>query len=182
MFPTISASNESLPVSTPPGPDRAGADAAATPPGARFAFEVAEHALQEQLARIDSLDSKASIILAGGGIVGGIVLAPGGGLADFPAWLAVAVVLALVATLFCTFAAVANRRYQVAPTPERVASLAGADEDRLRWMFIGNLLESIEINRRKLRAKGRWLTASQVALFATIFQLGAYTLWHEVAR
>jgi hypothetical protein len=152
----------------------------ATPTSARFAYQVADDALREQLARIDSLDQKASIILAGGGIIGGLVL-PGGGLTSFPSWLAISIVLALVTTLLCTFAAVANRRYQLAPTPDRVASLAGAEEDRLRWMFIGNLLEAIEINRGKLRTKSRWLTASQIALFATIFQLGAYSVWQEVA-
>jgi hypothetical protein len=153
-----------------------------TPTSARFAYEVADDALREQLARIDSLDQKASIILAGGGIIGGLVLAPGGGLAIFPSWLAISVVVALVTTLLCTFAAVANRRYQLAPTPNRVAALSGADEDRLRWMFIGNLLEAIEINRGKLRTKTRWLTASQIALFATIFQLGAYSVWQEMTR
>jgi hypothetical protein len=86
----------------------------------------------------------------------------------------------LVASLLGSLIALANRRYELAPTPERVASLAGADEDRLRWMFIGNLLEAVELNRAKLRVKSRWLTASQAALLVTVIQLGAYSVWREV--
>jgi hypothetical protein len=55
----------------------------ATPPrSARLAYDVASDALKEQLARIDSLDQKAGIVLAAGGIVGGLVLRPGDRLAD----------------------------------------------------------------------------------------------------
>jgi hypothetical protein len=86
----------------------------------------------------------------------------------------------IVASLLAALIALANRRYELAPTPERIASLAGADEDRPRWLFIGNLLEAVALNRGKLRTKSRWLTASQFALFATIFQLGAYSVWHEM--
>jgi hypothetical protein len=134
----------------------------------------------EQLARIDSLDQKAGIVLAAGGIVGGLVLAPGDRFAAFPTWLAIVIVVTIVASLLGSLIALANRRYELAPAPERVASLAGADEDRLRWMFIGNLLEAVELNRAKLRTKSRWLTASQSALFAAVFQLGAYSVWNEV--
>jgi hypothetical protein len=154
--------------------------AATTPRSARFAYDVARDALQEQLARIDSLDQKAGIILAAAGIVGGLVLAPDDRLSPLPTWIAILIVLTLLASLLGALIALANRRYELAPTPERIASLAGADEDRLRWMFIGNLLEAVELNRGKLRTKSRWLTASQFALFATVSQLGAYSVWHEV--
>lgn len=153
---------------------------AAPPRSARFAYDVARHALMEQLARIDSLDQKAGIVLAAGGIVGGLVLASGSRLEAFPSWLAILIVVTLVASLLGSLIALTNRRYELAPTPERVASLAGADEDRLRWMFIGNLLEAVELNRAKLRTKSRWLTASQAVLFVTILQLGAYSVWHDV--
>ena len=153
---------------------------AATPRSARFAYDVVRDALKEQLARIDSLDQKAGIILAAGGIVGGLVLSPDDRLSAFPTWLAILIVVTLVASLLGALISLANRRYELAPTPERVASLAGADEDRLRWLFIGNLLEAVELNRAKLQIKSRWLTASQFALFATVFQLGAYSVWHEV--
>lgn len=119
---------------------------AESPRSARFACEVAHDALTEQLARIDSLDQKAGIILAAGGIVGGLVLTPDDPLAAFPAWPAMLIIVTLVASLLGSLIALANRRYELAPTPERVASLAGAVEDRLRWMFIGNLLEAVELN------------------------------------
>src|SRR5687767_6123457 len=123
---------------------------AATPRSARFAYDVVRDALKEQLARIDSLDQKAGIILAAGGIVGGLALSPDADrLSAFPAWLAILIVVTLVGSLLGALVALANRRYELAPTPERVASLAGADEDRLRWMFIGNVLEAVELNRGK---------------------------------
>lgn len=162
------------------GGRRYSAAVAATPRSARFAYDVVRDALKERLARIDSLDQKAGIILAAGGIVGGLVLTPDDRLSAFPTSLAILIVVTIVASLLGALIALANRRYELAPTPERIASLAGADEDRLRWLFIGNLLEAVELNRGKLRTKSRWLTASQFALFATIFQLGAYSVWHEV--
>jgi hypothetical protein len=158
-----------------------GGDAGAhAPRSAVFAYDVASESLREQLSRIDSLDQKASIILAGGGIIGGLVLTPGSGLADFPSWLALSIAGALVATLLCTFAALANRRYFLAPAPRQLVSLAGAGEEQLRWMFIGNLLEAIDANRRTLRTKSRWLTASQAALFATVALLGIGGVWEEI--
>jgi hypothetical protein len=42
------------------------------------------------------------------------------------------------------------------------------------------VVEAVESKRTKLRTKSRWLTASQFASFATVFQMGAYSVWHEV--
>ena len=73
--------------------------AATAPRSARFAYDVARDALREQLARIDSLDHKAGIVLAAGGIVGGLVFTPDDRLSQFPNWLAIFIVVTLVTSL-----------------------------------------------------------------------------------
>ncbi len=43
------------------------------PQSAAFAFDIAREALAEQLARTDSIDSKAGILLAADGLLAGLI-------------------------------------------------------------------------------------------------------------
>ena len=91
------------------------------PRSAGFVFEIAGAALTEQLGRIDSLDSKAGILLAGDGILAGFVFGHQAFVASAPASVAIVAGFFLLVSLACTVIAFANRDYELAPTPEEAA-------------------------------------------------------------
>ena len=147
------------------------------PRSASFAFDVARHALSEQLARIDSLDSKAGVLLAADGILVGLIFGRDTSAGSAPRWVIVAAGVGALLSLSCALRAFANRNYKIAPTPRQVARLAGASEDWVRWRLIGNMLDAVETNRDRLQRKTRWLAAGQLLLLVTLAPMGAYFLY-----
>ena len=87
-------------------------------------------------------------------------------------------------TLFMAFLlgllAFANRRYEKAPAPRPVARMARAESAWLKWRFLRNIEQAIEVNDHKLRWKSRFLTAALLALFATVTSLGGYSFYRLV--
>lgn len=144
------------------------------PQSAEFAFDSAIRSLNEQLSRIDALDAKAGILLAADGILAGLIFGRDAYVGRAPWWVALAAGAGVLASLACALRAAANRNYKLAPDPGRLAQLAQAPPDWIRWRLIGNVLDAADKNRAKLRQKSRWLTAGQVLLLVTLVPLGAY--------
>lgn len=86
----------------------------------------------------------------------------------------VVVLGAIAASLITALVAFATRRYQTAPNPDAVIRLMTADQAWLEWRFLGNLRNAIEVNRRNLRLKARFLGASLVSLIAGATALSGY--------
>ena len=152
------------------------------PRSAGFVFEIAGAALTEQLGRIDSLDSKAGILLAGDGILAGFVFGHQAFVASAPASVAIVAGFFLLVSLACTVIAFANRDYELAPTPEEAARFAGASEGWIQWHFIGNVLEAVATNGRTLARKARWLTWGQVSLLVSLAALGGYFIYDSIRK
>lgn len=121
------------------------------PQSAAFPYKTAQRALDEQLRRIDSLDSKAGILLAADGILAGLIF---------------------------------GRETFISRAPVAVASVAGggillsaAPADWIRWRLMGNMLDAVDENHRRLRRKTRWLTAGQGLLLVTLAPVGGYFLY-----
>jgi hypothetical protein len=125
------------------------------PRSASFAFDVAVRALAEQLARIDSLDSKAGILLAADGVLAGLIFAREGIVAQAPTWLALVLGAAVLCSLGCTLVAFANREYVLSPKPELIAELAAAPDDWVKWRVMGNVLRAVDTNRSRLKSRSR---------------------------
>lgn len=136
----------------------------------------------EQLGRIDSLDSKAGILLAADGILAGLVFGRQALVAQAPAGLAIVVGSFLLTSLACSVIAFANRTYSTAPRADELASLASASEDWIRWNFVGNVLEAVATNRQTLARKARWLTVGQVSLLVSIAPLGGYFVYDSIRK
>ena len=147
------------------------------PQSASFAFDVAVRAVDEQLARIDSLDSKAGILLAADGVLAGLIFVSGGVVAIAPIGLALIVSVTILLSLMCTVVSFADREYLARPRPETVAPLAAAPEDWIKWRLMGTVLRAVETNRARLRSKARWLTLGQAALLVTLLSLGSYFIY-----
>jgi cell division protein FtsL len=144
------------------------------PRGASFAYAVAERSLDEQLGRIEALDAKAGIVIATNGILAGLLFGRSSLLLTMPELLAALIILLVGSSLLLALIAFATRRYLVAPRPEAVRRLMSAQEDWLRWRFLGNLEETLARNDSRLTRKARWLLASLVSLMLAIVSLSAY--------
>ena len=151
------------------------------PPSASFVFDIATRSLDEQLHRVEALDSKAAALLAADLIVTGLVVGGDRTLAAVPAWIVAVSTTGILMSLIAAVRAFANQRYLVAPEPGVTAMLANAPEDWIRWRLMGNMLRSIETNRAKLQQKARWLTGSQIVLIVSIAPLGGYFVWSRLA-
>ena len=151
------------------------------PQSASFAFDVAVRATAEQLARIDSLDSKAGILLAADGVLAGLIFAREGIAARAPIFLGLLAGVAVLLSLVCTLISFSNRKYVATPRPEVVAHLAASPEDRIKWRLISDL-RAVDTNGSKLEQKARWLTSGQAALHVTLVALGAYFIYELLTR
>jgi hypothetical protein len=146
-------------------------------PGAPFAFEMSIRALDEQLRRIEALDSKSGILLAAVGVVIGLLLSAGSAVARFPQVVAISATISLILSLLLGLIAFANRRYEFAPKPEAVIRLMAAGSDWIQWRLLGNLTAALATNRRKLAWKARFLTSALVALIVAVGTLGGYFIY-----
>ena len=152
------------------------------PPGASFAFDIGRASLDEQLRRIDALDTKAGVLIAADGILAGLVLGSPTFVGRASRPVAVGWMATLILSLLFGLAAIATRRYEFAPTAEAVIRFIRHDEDWLKWRFLGNLARALEVNGRKLAWKTRALSAALASLIAAVGLSGGYFLYALAIR
>lgn len=133
--------------------------------------------LDEQMQRIDALDTKAGVLIAAGGVLAGLLFGRGALLGSADPLLAILTVLLQLISLVLALGAFASRRYEPGLRPETVVRLMAADSLWLRWRFLGNLVEAIEVNRGKLRWKARALTLSLACLICAVVLMGGYFMY-----
>lgn len=144
------------------------------PRGASFAYAVAERNLDEQLGRIEALDSKAGILIAADGVLSGLLFGRSSLLLSMPRPLGVLIALLVGSSLLLGLIAFGNRRYRRAPGVESVIRLMAFGEDWLRWRFLGSFQLALEENGTKLRWKSRCLTSALSTLIAAVAMLVGY--------
>lgn len=145
------------------------------PIGAGFAFDNAQSALDEQLERIEALGAKAGILLAADGVLAGLLFAADSVLLEAPRLIGVAVAIPLLLSFLLALLAFFTRKYETAPRREAVIGLMKqGDETWLKWRFLGNLVQALDINRSKLDSKGRHVSAAIALLFVVVALLGGY--------
>jgi len=146
------------------------------PAGAGFAYEVALRSLDEQLERIEALDTKAAVLLTADGVIAGFLFGRDSAIREAPDWLAIAAIAGLMASFILALVTFASRRYQQAPPAVAVARRAQAPGDWLKWRFLANVHLAIDVNNSKLRQKSRLLTAGLGCLLASLLTLGGYLI------
>jgi hypothetical protein len=151
------------------------------PPGASFAHAVAVRNLDDQLARISSLDTKAGILMAVEGVVISLLLGSDSLLPSAPVLLSTSIAALVMFAVVAALLSFTNRRYRSAPEPDAVIRFMTASEEWLKWRFLGNLEEALAANDGKLVQKARLLTASITSFIAAVLLLGAYFV-QAVAR
>jgi hypothetical protein len=147
------------------------------PRGASFAYRVAERNLDEQLGRIEALDSKAGILMATDGVLAGLLFGHSSLLVSMPKPVGAVTALLVGSSLLLALLAFVNRRYRTALRAESVMRLMAFDEDWLRWRFLGSLQVALEENDAKLRWKTLWLSSALFALIASITLLVGYFVY-----
>ena len=95
------------------------------PQSASFVFDPAVRSIDEQLGRIDSLDSEAGILLAADGVLAGLIFVREGIVTAAPIGLALTASISILISLVCTLVSFADREYLASPRAEMVARLAG---------------------------------------------------------
>jgi hypothetical protein len=152
------------------------------PAGAAFAYQVAVRTLDEQLRRIEALDTKAGVLIAADGLVIGLLSSEGSTLAEGPAWVSFLLLGAIITSLVLALLAFTTRRYETAPNPDAAIRLMAADPAWLEWRFLGNMRDAIGVNRGKLRTKTRLLSSALTVLIAGIVVFGGYSLVHAATK
>jgi len=151
------------------------------PAGARFAYQVAVRTLDEQLRRIEALDTKAGVLIAADGLVIGLLAGDRSSLAEGPHWVSVSVLGTVATSLILALLAFTTGRYDAAPDPDAVIRFMAADPSWLEWRFLGNMRTAIDANRGKLGTKARFLTVALMTLIVGASVLGAYLMLHVFA-
>jgi hypothetical protein len=147
------------------------------PAGSGFAYEVAIRALDEQLHRVETLDSKAGILIAADGLIVGLLQTPRSSLSEAPSAIAVVVLGAVIGSLLFALISFSVRRYDLVPSPRAVIRFMERNQPWLRWRFLGNLLDAIDTNHDKIETKARWLVAAGAGLFAAAAVMGGYLIY-----
>lgn len=148
----------------------------ALPTGASFTYNVGRDTLETQSRRAEALDTKAGVLLAIDAVMVGLAYGSQSDQVLKLGWWGAAAATAILTSFLIALIAFANRRYRTAPAFAAVLPRMANSEDWLRWRFLGNLQEAIEINRRKLNWKSRLLTLALLLLFGHIAILGGYLI------
>ena len=137
--------------------------------------------MDEQLRRIEALDTKAGVLIAAGGLVIGLLAGNRSFTVEAPTWVRATVLVTVTSSLVLALLAFATRKYQTAPNSDAVIRLMTAEPDWLEWRFLGNLSNAIRANRKNLRTKARLLSSALVTLIAGASVLGGYSLVDTIA-
>jgi hypothetical protein len=147
------------------------------PDGASFIFESGIRTLSNQIQRADALDNKAAVVLAVGGVLAGLLFDTEREALRAIPLAGLGAGIALLASLLLALWAFWTRRYSAAPRPEALAQMVAASEEWIRWRFLGNVLQAVGANRRRLDRKARVLSWSLGLLVAHVGTLGGYWIW-----
>jgi hypothetical protein len=150
-----------------------------SPPGGGFAFDNACRTLERQHRDIDSLDTKAGLLLAADGVLVGLLAGNGPLLVDRPVGIAGVALVAVSAG--SALVGIWPRQFGAAPEPRKFAeaTVVSMDEEPdLKWEFIGNVLEAVEGNRPRLTRKVHFLRAASASLLSAIVLLAVGAGWN----
>ena len=148
--------------------------ASEVPAGAAFAYTTSLRSLDEQLRRIEALDSKAGILLAADGVLAGFLFTRGSVLLEAPGWIGILAAIAILVSMTLALLAFATRNYIAAPRAQAVARRAAASERWLEWRFLPNVLRAIDANALNLATKARFVGLSVLSLLVGVLTTGAY--------
>ena len=144
------------------------------PPGIAFVFDTAIRSLGDQMRWIDSLDTKAGVLMAAEAVIAGLVLSRGSILLETPAWVGVAVALLLLTSLLLALLSFSTRRFQLAPNLQALVAAANTGSaESLRWGVLPAVLEALEINEPKVAQKADLLFYSGCSLMLATATFGA---------
>ena len=147
------------------------------PAGAAFAYETSVRSLEEQLRRIEALDTKAGVLLAADGVLAGFLFTRGSILLQAPDWIAISAAFAILASMTLTLVGFAARQYVSSPRPEAIVRRAEASEAWLKWRLVPNVLRALDTNAVKLATKAQFIVLSLLALLVGVGTTGAYLVF-----
>jgi hypothetical protein len=154
----------------------------AVPAGASFAFATSLRTLDEQLGRIEALDTKAGVLIAADGLILAVIAGAYGPSGRVPVLLVIGIVASVTTSLLTALLSFMTRRHRTAPDPDEAIHLMAAEPEWLEWRFLGNMQAAIHENRGVLRTKTLLLSVVLTALLAGSTLLGGYALASAIAK
>jgi hypothetical protein len=151
------------------------------PPGTDFAYNLGEGILAWQSDRVDSLDTKAAVVMGVDGVLAGFLFRgsfeAGPNLMSFLA--SASLLLSLVAALLSFW----TGKYAAAPDFDAVLKRIEASEAWLKWRFLLNLENAISANHIKLERKAQLLSLALTGLLVLVSVVGGYLFYdNQLAR
>lgn len=144
------------------------------PAGAGFAYASSLRSLDEQLRRIEALDTKAGILLAADGVLAGFLFTRGSILLEAPEWIGIFAATAVLISMTLALLGFATRNYTTAPRAQAIARRASAPQAWLEWRSVPNVLRAIDANALNLVRKARLIGLSVLSLLVGVLTTGAY--------
>ena len=152
-----------------------------TPRGVSFVHEAASKAYEDQMKWIDALDGKAGILMAGDGVIAGLIMTQGSVLTKSPTPIAVIVTVLLFASLGLALLAFGTRRYEVAPDIDQLLpQMPHLDDDALRWIALKGYVNALDVNESKVEQKADLTFYSGMTLLGAIVIFGGYFIYFLV--
>ena len=149
-----------------------------TPRGVSFVHEAASKAYEDQMKWIDALDGKAGILMAGDGVIAGLIMTQGSVLTKSPTTIAVIVTALLFASLGLALLAFGTRRYEVAPDIDQLLpQMPHLDDDALRWIALNGYVNALDVNESKIEQKADLTFYSGMCFLAAIVMFGGYFIY-----
>lgn len=145
------------------------------PPGTSHAYRLGVRTLDRQYNRVDSLDTKAAVVMGVNGVLAGFILRSP--LPIPPIWLAAVAGVSLLASLAFALFSFSTGKYASAPAFDAVLARVEASDDWLQWRFLPNIENAIQTNHDKLEQKARFLAWSIGWLIVQIPTLGGYLFY-----
>lgn len=140
-------------------------------------WEQAELRISAQLQQADALDTKAGVLLGVHALAAGLLAALASDIEGPATWVAMAVLVGLVVTVFLALQAFRAQDYDRSPAPETLARFASWRPEEIRLRFLSTRLEAIAGNRSKLRRKARYLSWSLSGLTVIALVVAVATAW-----
>lgn len=152
-----------------------------TPQGITYAHEAASTVYDEQMRWIDSLDTKAGILMAADGVIISLVMTPGSVLSRAPTVAGIMMATALFLSLVLALLAFSTRRYEVAPDIDRlIQQMQHLDDSALKWVALEGLAHAVAVNESKVDSKAGYLFLSALGLLVAILLFAAFFIYFLV--
>jgi hypothetical protein len=147
------------------------------PEGVEFVYDAAKAALDEQLAWIGDLDTKAGVLLGAVAVLFGLLFVEDSLLLEAPVWLSAVVAFVLGLSALLSALAFHVSEWQTPGFDDLCALEGQGDNKTLKWKALTDVKDAFNKNEKLLEKKANKLWWAGRSLLAGIILLAAYLIY-----